>query len=477
MRRELWWVLIALVCIGMSVWLYFSLERYTTEIYRAQSREAIKNPFLAAQRYLSKRGVRVIEQAERLDFDLIPHDHVVVLAQVDALLVSDSQIQKAVSWVKNGGFLVLGVKDEVEGHSSILKHYGIEVEKKSSNLADVLVGEDGEALNEQETEREINRRLNQPSDEQRAEQDDGARLVAEDDTVRSILRLLDLEFEHSFYPMKLTDLEDTLYVAVLDRIVLDHSYGYDDDYSDDEYSDEEYNEDNEVSEPYNQGARATISKSQQNGLNDAQSNHGIEDEIWDEHGTRLLQIKDELGTVTILSSTAMWQNKNIGLGDHARLLSHFVSDNSNVHFVFNVQAPTLTELAKRYSFEAVFALCLLVFFWLWRVATRVTKQTEMQPRLGRDFGEHLKAGAKFMAMHQQYKPILDSLNDDIELEMRRYHFGFSGFSSIEKADLIHQQTSLAKDVYMQWTELRDSPENEYEFVQALQLGQTIRKKL
>ena len=62
----------------------------------------------------------------------------------------------------------------------------------------------------------------------------------------------------------------------------------------------------------------------------------------------------------------------------------------------------------------------------------MTKQTEMQPRLGRDFGEHLKAGAKFMAMHQQYKPILDSLNDVIELEMRRYHFGFSGFSSTEK---------------------------------------------
>lgn len=455
MRRELWWLLIALASIGFAVWLYFSLERYETEVYKPQSGEAIKNPFLAAQRYLKQRGVDVKEQQERLDFDKISYDDIVVVAQADALLVSESQIEKAVSWVQKGGFLIVGVGDEIEGHASILKHYGIEVEEQSFNLANILVGEDGDSLTEQETEEEINRRLNQSSDGQDSEDNDGARLVAEDDSVRSLFRLLNLEFEHSFYPIELSDLDDTLYMAVLDGIVLDHADFYEDEYS--EYDDsDDFEQDQEQVEHHS---------------------YFIQGEISDESGSRLIQIKDGLGSITALSSTSLWRNKNIGLGDHARLLSYFVPDDSNVYLVFNVQAPTLSELAQRYTKEATLGLCLFVLFWLWRVATRVLKQTEVQPRLGREFAEHLKAGAKFMAMHRQYQPILDSLNDDIELQMRRYHFGFTGFSTAEKASLIHQQTSLAEDVYIQWATLRDQPNNEYEFVQALKLGQAIRKKL
>ena len=122
-------------------------------------------------------------------------------------------------------------------------------------------------------------------------------------------------------------------------------------------------------------------------------------------------------------------------------------------------------------------LCLFLFFWLWHVSTRVLQQKELQPQLGRNFGEHLKAGAKFMAVHKQYEPILQSINDDIEVQMRRYHLGFSELANVDKAKLIHTQTALNEDAYAQWINLCNNIKTEYDFVHALKLGQAIRNKL
>ena len=448
MRREFWWILIALLVLAISVWLYFSLEFYEKQVYKAQSREAIANPFLAAQRYLRKRGVDIQEPQERLNFDLIPHDDIVILSHADALLVSDSQIEKAVSWIKRGGFLVVGVEGQVEGHSSIFKHYGVDVEIKSFDRGDILVNEDGQALNEQETEDEINRRIKNSSGDDSDEQGNG-RLVAEDETLRSALRLLNIEFDHSFYAMDLSDIEDTLYIAVLDRVILDHADLY-----------QEYDDQTSYDVPVSEALDYTI-----------------KGEISDDYGTRLLQISDGQGSLTALSSTKLWRNKNIGLGDHARLLSYFVPDGSRVHLFFDIQAPTLTELAKKYVVEVILGLCLFLFFWLWHVSTRVLQQKELQPQLGRNFGEHLKAGAKFMAIHKQYEPILQSINDDIEVQMRRYHLGFSELANVDKAKLIHTQTALNEDAYAQWINLCNNIKTEYDFVHALKLGQAIRNKL
>ena len=457
MRRELLWLLIATLVLALGAWLYVSLERYETKIYKSESREAFKNPFLAAQRYLEKRGVDIQAEQERLDFEIISHDEIVFLSRADALLVSESQIEKAVAWVKKGGFLILGVEDEVEGHSSILKHYNIEVDKESIDLQDILVDRDGERLTEEERAQEIERRLNNPSDSDESSED--GRLVAQDDTTRAVLRLLNLEFDHRFFPMELKDIDDTLYIAVLDRVVLDHSEFYD--------SDEDYQSGYDQADS---DANLTMDY-------DKEFDYQVAGEISDDYGTRLLQIKDELGTVTALSSTKLWRNKNIGLGDHARLLSYFVPDNSNVHFFYDVQAPTLTELANQYLKETVIGVLLFVFFWLWRIATRVLKQREIDPRLGRDFGEHLKAGAKFIAKHEQYQPILTSINEDIELQMRRYHFGFASLVNADKTKLLNKQTGLDPAIFTRWYAMCENVKNEYDFVQALKLGQTIRNKL
>jgi len=98
-----------LIAIGLCIaGFYLFYEKYEDQVWIGASEEAKRNPYLAAQRYLTEKGVDVVEENTELDFSELSPNDMVFLSEVDSILVSKSQIDAAMNWVERGGFLRRG---------------------------------------------------------------------------------------------------------------------------------------------------------------------------------------------------------------------------------------------------------------------------------------------------------------------------------------------------------------------------------
>ena len=76
------------------------------------------------------------------------------------MILTQSQIDKAMDWVDSGGFLIVGVGDEIQGNASILERFDIDpIEYTDSN--DNYLIEDGEFKPLSQRLRELNEEIDE----------------------------------------------------------------------------------------------------------------------------------------------------------------------------------------------------------------------------------------------------------------------------------------------------------------------------
>jgi len=457
MRSTAAWKILFVVVVTMlaaamfAAWSYLT-EEYQTQVWTGEGERAKRNPYLAAQRFLEDRGVSISSSNEQLDFSIIPTSDLVFLSKVDSMLVSQTQVDAALDWVSRGGYLLVGVSQEIEGHASILKEFDIEPEYKDVEIAEAFLDDDGEPMSASERMEEINRKI----DERRAEEKlrDSADLdeqeealekpveLNEDDTFEAqIFDLLNVDYAHEFYRMPIGDDGEELYLAALDRIVLSHPMVY--------------------------------------GDFDAEHSDAYEMVAWvdDEHGERLLQFAYGDGTFTALSSTEYWTNKYIGLGDHAYFLSYLFSDGSNLHLFYNVSVPTISHLLNKYFGEAIWAALVFLGLWLWNRGPRVQKVIDVVEGQRRSFSEHLAASAEYLVANKQFHVLIKPIQEDIEQQMRPYYPGFTQLNQHSQVAMLAQKTQLPESTLRDWLGYCQKVENQQQLIAALKLGNAIRKKL
>jgi hypothetical protein len=247
-------------------------------------------------------------------------------------------------------------------------------------------------------------------------------------------------------------MEDQLFLAVLDRITFEHEMLYAGEINNDEVSisDEVYEQ---------------------------EADYQLSTWVGDEHGARLIQFYYGEGTFTVLSSTEIWENDYIGLADHAYFLSYIVPDESTLHLFYNITAPTLTELVKRYFIELMLASLLLLGLWLWRNGVRVQPITKVVEGQRRSFAEHLGASAKFLVAKQQYHVLLEPLKDDIEYQMRPFYPNYSQLNGQAQIALLAERTQLNETILQSWIGYIQRMDTQEELLAALKIGNVIRKKL
>lgn len=407
--RNYWLGALTIALFAFTVWLFFALfEQYEEEVDAGYSKEARLNPYLAAQYFLEKNNTKVHEQTVALDFSQIPTEDTVFLSKVDSMLLSESQIEKAMTWVEKGGFLILGVGQEIEGHDSFLSRFDIEPEyvKKSGGKA------------ENNTE----------------------------ELAEKLIDALELTKEPERYTINLADSQDQISVQILDRIVLRHPDA-------------------------GEGA------SEHPTSDDTASPYTLTASVSDTQGPRLLQFDYGKGGFTVLSSTKFWQNKSIGKADHAYLLAYLMPKESALHLYYNITAPSLWELLTHYFFELLAACILLLVLWLWRVSIRVQGTKLVVDGQRRDFTEHLTASAEFLAAKKQYLPLLTPIKEDITAQMQLYHPGFTQLDAGTQISVTAQRTGIPEEVIQKWIGYTTDVNNQQELIDALKLGNAIRRKL
>ena len=450
MNPKLLWG-ITIVCIGALIggWLLFT-EEYKTHVWTGESKKAKSNPYLAAERFLEGRGVRVTSDNEQLDFSAIPTSDLVFLAKVDSMLVSQTQVDDALDWVSRGGYLLVGVAEEIEGHASILKEFDIEPEYQDVDIVEAFLDSNGNPMSASERMEEVNRKIeeNRLEEQERilrgedpVEEEKPVELSEDDSFNAQIFDLLNVDFDHEFYRMPISDSGEELYLAVLDRMTLNHPKTY-----------------SEL-EP--------------------SANDAYEMVAWvdDEHGERLLQFNYGEGTFTALSSSQLWTNKYIGLGDHAYFLSYLLPDDSTVHLFYDVVSPSIGQLLVKYFYEAISAGLLLLMLWLWSRSLRVQRVIEVVQGQRRSFAQHLRSSATFLVAKKKFKVLVDPIREDIEQQMRPFYPKFAQLNEHAQVGMLAERTGLNDAVLQDWFRYCNKIENQNELIAALKIGNAIRKKL
>lgn len=407
--RKYWLAALTVILALFTAWLLTALfEQYEEELDAGYSKEARLNPYLAAKHFLEKNHIKVLEQTAILDFSVIPTEDAVFLSEVDSMVLTESQIQKALDWVAKGGFLIVGVDKEVEGRNSFLTRFDIK-----PKFIKKLTSDDD-------------------SDDQLAE---------------AIVEMLEKGKEPERYTIHLADDDGELSVQSLNRIVLNHP-------------------------AIKKDAAKDIAVKKE-----AASTYELTASVSDDLGPRLLQFNYIKGDFVALSSTKFWQNKHIGKADHAYLLAYLMPKETTVHLFYNVTAPSLWTLLERYFLELSLVSIAMLLLWLWRVGLRVQgvrQVTEGQRRL---FTENLAASAAFLASKKQYHPLITPIKEDITAQMQRFHPGFLQLDLPAQTALIAERTEIPEETIQAWIKYTNIVNNQDELIEALKLGNAIRRKL
>ncbi len=138
-------------------------------------------------------------------------------------------------------------------------------------------------------------------------------------------------------------------------------------------------------------------------------------------GMQLAQIQVGDGQLTVLTSTWLWRNRDIGCYDNAYLLRFLAGSNTRLHWLYNTDMPSLWALLwQHYRLTLLLGLALLLG-WIWYLlvrdgALRPTAEPERRSLLA-----HVEGAARFYWQQQGADLLLQALGEDLQQQLWRLH--------------------------------------------------------
>ncbi len=148
------------------------------------------------------------------------------------------------------------------------------------------------------------------------------------------------------------------------------------------------------------------------------------------------------GAAYVLKSTHQWKNRTIQCGDNAYFLSTVARPGSKVWFVENHDAPSLFELLKTHLSSVLIAFVLLIVFVLWAAFVRFGPVFQTRSNSRRKFSEHLFASALFVWRMKGSEYLLSVVRRDLEAVLKRKSIQYDKLSAEEKITFIQRYTQL-----------------------------------
>ncbi|MCP4597238.1 DUF4350 domain-containing protein [Neptuniibacter sp.] len=192
--------------------------------------------------------------------------------------------------------------------------------------------------------------------------------------------------------------------------------------------------------------------------------------------TTLIQLAIGLGRVTVVSDSSLWNNRNIGLFDHAHSLKYLTSKSPHIFIQRNVNWPSVNQLILQYAPETALMTVLLLIFWLIYKGLRFGPIISERQNNRRSIKEHISAIANFHYRYDQHDFLLSSLRQSIYLKMRN---NLSTFDRLTQSEQFVQISNLSQiqpeDVSFALTEAETY--SDMELMRIIRLLITIRNAL
>ena len=337
---------LGLVLLGLVGWgLYASIEFYEETEESGWSIDALRNPYLAAQKFMTRTGIEVtdVDNLTRLD----------ELSGLGTLFFSDAnqvrtprQLAQVMGWLEQGGNVIYTADIVSDGDDMLLRQFSVEVDWREYDAKD-----ESEEKPLSETLRDYNREIEAGKSRE------------------EIVQSLNQE-EISVTRVQFADDIGEVEVAFDDARILLHPYISDT---------ESFIEPRPFSWSYS------------------------------EHGVHMMQFEVGDGLLTIISDPGIWTSYQIDRYDHAYLLWLLSSGEGNFAILRSVLRDSIWDLMRQNASEVLIAAGLLILVWIWRIGYRFGRLVPRNLGSSRALGEHFSSISHYLWHRRQGRYLLQPL--------------------------------------------------------------------
>jgi hypothetical protein len=321
-------LLAGLIALG----LYSSIEFYEETEESSWSVDALRNPYLAAQKFMAESGVAVTDVDSLVKLD--------ELTSLGTLFFSDAnqvqtprQLRQVMDWLEVGGNVIYTADSVAHGDDLLLREFEVEVEWRE--FEDEAAGEEKPLS---ETLREYNRQI-----------EDGK---SREDIVRSMN-----DEEDSLTTIQFSDDIGALEVAFNDAKILTQPYIAD-------------SESDTSHQPFSWSYSA--------------------------YGVHMMQFEVGSGLLTIISDPGIWTSYQVDQYDHAYLLWLLSSGEGNFAILRSVLRDSIWTLMARNATELLIAAGLILLIWIWRSGYRFGRLLPRDLAHSRALGEYFSSISHYL---------------------------------------------------------------------------------
>ena len=408
-------IFLSLVVLAVAYAFYLSIEIYEETESTGWSKEARRNPYLAAQLFMRQSGLATPEANSLLTLDSLDNVGTLFISDPNQV-VSPRQLERLMEWLEDGGDVIVGAGSISGTDDLLLSKFGVRVEWAHDDESDDQTEAD---FSLSESLREYNRQIDEGKTPEEI-----AELTARDDNVT----LTNITFESD---------SAVLQLAFNEHRVLVHPYIEGDDIDDD------------TPLPFSWSSS--------------------------DRGIHMMQFEHGSGQLTIVSDPTIWQSRRIDDYDHAFLLWMLADNGGDFATLYPRDQDSLWTLAGRHAGELLVALAVLTAAWLWFIGRRFGPVAYCETGVRRALGEHFSATAGYLWHNKSTPALLTPLRQQI---IRRASLSLSGFTRAAREQqyrLIAETCQLGEQAVTEALEKQQF--SEADFIRTVKLLQYIERHL
>ena len=181
------------------------------------------------------------------------------------------------------------------------------------------------------------------------------------------------------------------------------------------------------------------------------------------------------GLVSVMTTTTMWNNRQIGCNDQAYFLWYLVGRGNKAWILENISAPSLFDLAWARQPLTIVLFLFLLALWLWRKSSRFSPVIPVHSEDRRQIQEHLRATGKFFWRNTQTEVIVKELVDELMMKIKS-KYSLTSITDEEATEIISDSTNLNRNLVKDLLNVKPHS-NESEMIDQVKLLKLIRETI
>lgn len=403
-----------LVLASLTWGFYASIEFYDETEKSQWSVQALRNPYLAAQKFLRASDFEVVDADSLIKLDSLEGVSTVLITEASQVS-NPRQLDSVLAWLEKGGSLIVTANSFSTSDDLLLNEFGVDV--------DFPKDEDSDPDEDKEEKRSISESLR----EYNKKIDEG---MTAEEIAQSGLK------ETSLTRIDFDDVIGTVEINFNPNRILTHGYI-------------DGSEEDPDRKPFSWSSS--------------------------DYGVHLIQFDVGDGLLTIVSDPGIWQSQNIDSYDHAYLLWILSSTDGNFAFLRTIRRESLWTLISTNAYELMIAMAVFTLLSLWYLGHRFGRVIPLDNSERRALSEHFSATANYLWHRKATDALLKPLRQQI---FRRAHISIPEFARADadkRPELIARHSNIDRHTVIQI--LQSDKLNETAFVHTVKLLKQIEQSL